>query len=217
MQEVILTISQRKGTYLPQMICQKNSYEPQVRNNHDNILNGHGKRLLETRRTPNPRILNGRTKGDSLGNVAFHGQNGVSVVDYIVLDQELFFKTDYFIVKRPTYLSDHSQIVTWLNMIFESNHDCENYNNYKSLNKLPTKFIWDPDSKEKFRAALNSAEVRELILDFTSHTFKETDSDVLKATQLVKKYFSHCFKTKLKTSENETKKETNKCVKQKML
>ena len=59
--------------------------------------------------------------------------------------------------------------------------------------------MWEPDSKEKFRAALNLAEVRELVLDFASHTFKETD----------------CFKTKFKTSENEAKKETNKCVKQK--
>ena len=40
------------------------------------------KRLLETCRTQNLRILNGRTKGNSLGNVTFHGQNGVSVVDY---------------------------------------------------------------------------------------------------------------------------------------
>ena len=74
--------------------------------------------------------------------MTFHGQNGKRVVDYIVVDQERSFKADYFIVKRPTYmyLSDHSQIVTWLNMNFESNHDCEYDDNYKSLNKLPTKF-----------------------------------------------------------------------------
>ena len=74
------------------------------------------------------------------------GSYPVSFVDYIILHQELFFKTDYFIMKRPTYLPDHSQIVTWLNTNFENNYDCENYNNYKSLNKLPTKFIWEPES-----------------------------------------------------------------------
>ena len=59
------------------------------------------------------RILNGRTKGDSLGRATFHG---ISVVDYILCDQELFQKTNYFVVKPPTYLYDHSQIVAWVDI-----------------------------------------------------------------------------------------------------
>ena len=48
-QEVILTIyiSEEGNTFTANDFTE-NSYEPQVRNNHDNILNGHGKRLLET-------------------------------------------------------------------------------------------------------------------------------------------------------------------------
>ena len=60
------------------------------------------------------KILNGRTKGDSFGRVTFHGNNGISVVDYILCDQELFRNTNYFVVIPPTYLSDNIQIVTWV-------------------------------------------------------------------------------------------------------
>jgi hypothetical protein len=61
------------------------------------------------------KILNGRTKGDSFGRATFHGNNGISAVDYIICDQELFRNTNYFVVKpynnhTTTYLSD--QIVT---------------------------------------------------------------------------------------------------------
>jgi hypothetical protein len=62
------------------------------------------------------RILNGRTKGESFGRVTFHGNNGISTVDYIICDQELFEKTKYFVVKPPTYLSDHSQIIAWIDI-----------------------------------------------------------------------------------------------------
>ena len=49
------------------------------------------------------RILNGRTKGDSLGTVGPHFM-------------ETFQNANYFVVKPPTYLSDHSQIVTWIDI-----------------------------------------------------------------------------------------------------
>ena len=86
------------------------------RSNCDNILNNHGKLLLQICKNCDLLILNGRKKGDSLGNVTFHGRNGVSTVDYIVCNQVLFQNIEFFIVKPPTSISDHSQIVTWLNV-----------------------------------------------------------------------------------------------------
>ena len=35
-------------------------------------------------------IMNGRSRGDSLGRPTFHGKLGVSVVDYAICDQDLF-------------------------------------------------------------------------------------------------------------------------------
>ena len=84
------------------------------RKNCDNVLNDHGKQLLQICKNFDLRILNGRIKGDSLDNIAFHGRLGVSVVDYIICDQTLFQNVHYFTVKGPTYLSDHSQIVAWI-------------------------------------------------------------------------------------------------------
>jgi hypothetical protein len=62
------------------------------------------------------RILSGRIKGDSLDRPTFHGNNGISTVDYIICDQEIFQNVNYFVVKPPTYLSDHSLIVTWIDI-----------------------------------------------------------------------------------------------------
>lgn len=52
---------------------------------------------------------------DSLG-VTFHGKTGVSVDHYVICDRNLFYNFQNFIVKEPTYLSDHGLLVTWLNL-----------------------------------------------------------------------------------------------------
>ena len=87
--------------------------------------------------------INDRTKGDSLGKSTFHGKNGTSVVDYIICAQDLLETTNNFIVKAPTYLSDYSQIVTWIktNSQYQtnSNNDFDGVDNLSQ--KLPSQFI----------------------------------------------------------------------------
>ena len=63
-----------------------------------------------TSKNCNLRILNGRTLGDSFGKPTSDSKNGSSVV----CDQDLTQNIENFIVKPPTYLSDHSQLVTWI-------------------------------------------------------------------------------------------------------
>ena len=92
------------------------SLQPKNRLNFDNTINNHGLQLINICKNTDMRILNGRTKGDSLGRPTFHGNNGISTVDYIICDQETFQNVYYFVVKPPTYLSDHSQIVTWIDI-----------------------------------------------------------------------------------------------------
>ena len=116
------------------------------------------------------RILNGRTKGDSLGRATFHGSNGISVVDYIICDQELFQKVEHFIVKPPTYLSDHSQIITWIDIkkyIAEPNVEPCNI----QMTKLPKQFIWDKQSKNNFRQTLKTPEIQQKINNFINSDF----------------------------------------------
>lgn len=61
-------------------------------------------------------ILNGRAKGDSLGKRTFHNKNGISTIDYATCDANIIDSIKYFIVKPPNYLSDHSQIITWIDI-----------------------------------------------------------------------------------------------------
>ena len=119
------------------------SFIPVDRQSFDSTINNHGKRLIQICKSCNLRIINGRTKGDSLGKPTFHGKNGTSVVDYIICAQDLLETTNNFIVKAPTYLSDYSQIVTWIktNSQYQtnSNNDFDGVDNLSQ--KLPSQFI----------------------------------------------------------------------------
>ena len=81
----------------------ENCLQPKNRLNFENQINNHGKQLINLCKNCDMKILNRRTKGDSFGRATFHGNNGISVVDYIICDQELFRNTNYFVVKPPTY------------------------------------------------------------------------------------------------------------------
>ena len=119
----------------------KNMFIPEQRNNYDNVVNAHGKNLLQICKNFDLRILNGRIRGDSFGNIAYHGRLGVSTAVYSISDQSLFQYVDHLIVKSPTYFSDHSQILTWLK-IPGSNPTVELRENVqsKSMKTLPTQF-----------------------------------------------------------------------------
>ena len=64
------------------------SLQPKNRLKFDNTINNHGLQLINICKNTDMRILNGRTKGDSLGRPTFHGNNGISTLDYIICDQE---------------------------------------------------------------------------------------------------------------------------------
>ena len=55
-------------------------------------------------------ILNGRVTGDSFGQITSHQKNGISVVDCIIIEQDLFPLVQSFVVRVPNYLCDHSQL-----------------------------------------------------------------------------------------------------------
>lgn len=118
------------------------SFVPVERQRFDSTIN-RGKRLIEIFKNCKLRIIIGWTKSDSLGKPTFHGKNGTSVVDYIICAQDLLETTNNFIVKAPTYLSDYSQIVTWIktNSQYQtnSNNDFDGVDNLSQ--KLPSQFI----------------------------------------------------------------------------
>ena len=148
------------------------------RQNFDNIVNDHGKQLLDLCKTCDLRILNGRSKGDTLGKFTFHSINGISTVDYIIVSHDLFTSVQGFAVKQPNIFSDHSQIVCWIKTGTDLSNN--NNNNFQGKNnvKLPQEYVWDETSAAKFMAAFRSNDILSLLRLFESTNFDLSSTDV---------------------------------------
>ena len=167
------------------------------RHSFDNELNNHGKRLLEICRSADLTIMNGRSRGDSLGRPTFHGKLGVSVVDYAICDQDLFHSIANFVVKEPSSLSDHSPIMTWLNITKVNTHlATENTND--TLIRLPKQFIWENDSSQKFKTALQTRDIQRMVHDFLvdSRPDKHINSSLDAVERILFTAAKHCLKIK---------------------
>ena len=91
-------------------------------------------------------MLNGRTKGDSVGNFTHVNNNeGKSTVDYSLCNQHIYKYVEKFDILPSNKLSDHSKIVTFLKSI-PQNKVNDDYN----WKELKLKFIWDNKSRELF-------------------------------------------------------------------
>ena len=159
------------------------------------------KRLLDICKNFDLKILNGRTNGDTLGRPTYHGRNGISVVDYILCDQTLFQDIDHFIVKQPTYLSDHSQIVGWFKSkasISTSQSDFDTKTLLTSLEKLPPQFIWEEDSSLKFSSSFNLPHIQLLVTNFLEEDFTESKDGINKAVSKVTEIILNAAKSSLK-------------------
>ena len=86
------------------------------RRNCDGYINQHGHDILEKCKSLDLRILNERTKGDTLGKTTFHGNRGVSTVDYVITNSDMYDRVDSFTVCQPTPFSDHSPVKGWFNI-----------------------------------------------------------------------------------------------------
>ena len=153
------------------------SLHPKIRQNFDTTINNHGKHLINICKNTDLRILNGRTKGDSLGRPTFHGKNGISSIDYIICDQETFQNVNHFIVKQPTYLSDHSQLIAWID-IYQPTLNTSNVGEQTPLHKLPLKFEWSNNATDIFRQKLKSTEIQEKLNNFTQSTFSNDQDGI---------------------------------------
>ena len=147
------------------------------RQNFDNIVNDHGKQLLDLCKTCDLRILNGRSKGDTLGKFTFHPINEISTVDYVIVSHDLFTSVQGFGVKQPNIFSDHSQIVCWIKTGTDLSN---NNNNFQGKNnvKLPQEYVWDETSAAKFMAAFRSNDILSLLHLFESTNFDLSSTDV---------------------------------------
>ena len=178
----------------------ENVFVPNKRRNYDNAVNSHGKHLLQMCKTFDLHILNGRVRGDSFGNITYHGKLGISTVDYFICDQSLFQFIEHFIVKSPTYLSDHSQIVTWLK-ISQKVHRVESKEtlNSKPLKKLPNQFIWTANSSAVFKHELTTPESQHLVNIFLKKNYEKSETGIENAVNDVQAILLGAAKRSLKS------------------
>ena len=132
----------------------------------------------------NLRILNGRTTGDSYGRfTSYNVSGGASVVDYAIVPDDQFNKVDSFVVKPPNLLSDHCQIIVWIDTKRNDTFIEPTSTNYK-WEKVPTKFKWKTNSKSKYSKALQNNKHTKMIRDFLENRFNNSTVDVDKACKL---------------------------------
>jgi hypothetical protein len=158
-----------------QNLTQDNSNETK-RENFDNIINDHGKNLIEICKNCNMRILNGRTKGDSLGKPTFHSKNGISTIDYVICNISLLEHIKFLVVKPTNYFSDHSQITIWMNAKDNIDKTSEDVSNFSR--KLPNQFIWDNISNRTFIESLNLPEIQIKYQNFINKNYPINDEGV---------------------------------------
>ena len=153
------------------------SFQPLERQSFDPITNNHGKQPIEICKNTDLRILNGRTKGDSLGRPTFHGKNGTSLIDYIICSQNLLQNVKYLVVKAPSYLSDHSQVVTWVELYtnLETNEDIPSQ---PPTEKLPLQYIWTDDSNNAFIKELKSNNIQSKLNTFLNNDYSNDKESI---------------------------------------
>jgi hypothetical protein len=95
-------------------------------------------------------ILNGRTLGDTYGNLTCHKWNGSSTVDYSIISSDLHNSVDWFSVKSFTPFSDHCAIQTKINLSANIPITSPNPENL-CKNRAPKRFIISDEGKQIFK------------------------------------------------------------------
>lgn len=123
------------------------------RNSRDRIVNAQGKLLLEICIESRLRMLNGRFLGDSVGNFTyFDPLGGCSLVDYMIISEDILHCISYFNVMYPNELSGHCVISAGININVP--HDkCEDLNN---MEFWLGNFIWDDNISQYYQEQLES-------------------------------------------------------------
>ena len=166
----------------------------------------YGRMLLDLCISSQCRILNGRTLGDTVGNLTSFQYNGCAVVDYCVVDQRLLDSVNFFKIGDFTTFSDHCQLTA----CFSLNHF---ENNYKLERKSPKGIKWSKNVADAFQSLILSDSVERSTQNFLSFSWDPNKSDINEATenissiyQVINKSLNESFSCKVKTKCKKIKK-----------
>ncbi|CAB3984539.1 Hypothetical predicted protein, partial [Paramuricea clavata] len=171
-------VHEMEGVTFPTTVL-TGSIEP--RKSRDIHINTYGKSLAELCCGNELIILNGRTKGDYIGQFTCHTYSGASVVDYTVVSSEILQSIKHFTVSSITEFSHHC----FLSFALEAEPRLGvDKGETLQLLPLPASFVWNDNLKDTLRENfINSNVSSEMNTLFES--LNETDSVVSKFTDVI--------------------------------
>ena len=118
------------------------------RNTKDLKTNSHKKPFLDMLINNRLHILNGRTLGDSQGELTCIKPNGSSLVDYFIISSDHNKLVSHMKVKEFTIYSDHKPLELSLNFSVSNTNQVEPL--HKSFDKAPQRYKVTSSSKDDF-------------------------------------------------------------------
>ena len=148
------------------------------RSSHDTIVDTRGKELLDICISNQLRITNGRIFGDSYGAYTCYKAVGCSVIDYVIVSQDLLSQLLYMSVSDFfTDMSDcHSRISFKLLASFER-EPCT-----KKLKNFPERYRWDDLSCDNFQRGFSNPIIQNKIKKFLENEIELTSNHINNAT-----------------------------------
>lgn len=138
------------------------------RNTQDNGVNSNGLILIDFLKQSGLRIANGRVCGDP-GACTFVGNRGCSLVDYCIVNPDIFNFFTSFDVHEPNILSDHCLVEFSLKSKTFINNDANlNFCDEEIVEDMYY-FKWDNDKKEDYKLNLQSQQFTDSLLQLTSN------------------------------------------------
>ena len=149
---------------LPSNYVVQDSTHLSERNNLDSVENQYGIWLVNLCISKQLVILNGRTTGDTVGNYTYYGPNGSSTIDYFIVHESLFKNVNYLKILELTTLSDHCAVLMSINLPVKpgSGNEISSTKGSNSSYKLRPhikKFVWDGNSNEQYKLALEYSQL----------------------------------------------------------
>ncbi len=156
------------------------------RNNYDSLVNTNGKQVLKLCKGLGLYIINGRTRGDSLGRFTYCSRLGASVVDYSITDIDPNF-INAFIVRPQLPISDHCQTVLYLNQSIDRVSTAPL--KHEKLFPLKPKLRGNQSSAEQFKENMSSSVILNILDHFMSTDFTPDTNGINAATSNLNNIF----------------------------
>ncbi len=172
----------------------------------DQKSNEYGKWLTELCISAKLAIVNGRCIGDFRGAYTSHQPEGASVVDYNVISKSVFDEVNSFTVQSLTDFSDHCPLSINIKMYKPIKVSDSN-----SLNNLPPRYLWDPESADKLLNELATPDTSDMLLNFMRKEFETSsagiDSAVSDFEEVIQQTTKKCLKRRVIKSVKKCKKQ----------